>query len=60
MLLRLVLLGLLFGAILRFFGRLFGVFFLKRPAVSTSNNQKRQKPMDLDDSQIQDADFKDL
>lgn len=58
MVLRLLLLGLLFGAILRFLGRLFSFFLFKRPPVG--NTKKREKPLDLDDSQIQDADFKDL
>lgn len=60
MLLRLLLLGLFFGAVLRFFGRLFAFFLTRRPAVSNTPNKKKKKPTDLDDSQIQDADFKDL
>ncbi|MFT5366692.1 MAG: choline-glycine betaine transporter [Candidatus Latescibacterota bacterium] len=60
MLLRLFLLGLLLWAILRFFGRLLAFFFFRRPTVSSTQTKKRQKPIDLDDSQIQDADFKDL
>jgi hypothetical protein len=61
MLFRLLLLALLFGAILRFFWRIFA-FFLprRRPNMGNTQTKKRQKPMDLDPSQIQDADFKDL
>lgn len=60
MLFRLLLLGLLFGAILRFFWRMFSFFLPQRPNLGKSQTKKRQKSMDLDPSQIQDADFKDL
>jgi hypothetical protein len=60
MLFRLLLLGLFFGAILRFFWRMFAFFLPRRPNVGKAQSNKRQKPMDLDPSQIQDADFKDL
>lgn len=59
MLLRLLLLGLLFGALLRFLNKLFSFFLIKKPAVGNTTG-KRQKPLDVDESQIQDADFKDL
>jgi len=60
MLFRLLLLGLLFGAIFRFFWRMFTFFLPRRPNVGKKQTKKHQKPMDLDPSQIQDADFKDL
>jgi len=60
MLLRLLLLGLLFGAVIRFFGRLFSFILTQRPAVGNKNGQNHKKRSDLDESQIQDADFKDL
>ena len=60
MLLRLLLLGLLVGSVLRFFGRLFAIFLTRRPTPSNPPKKNKKKPPDLDDSQIQDADFKDL
>lgn len=60
MLLRLLLLGLFFGAAIRFFGRLLAFVFAQRPAVGNKKTQQSKKRADLDESQIQDADFKDL
>lgn len=60
MLLRLLLLGLFFGAAIRFFGRLFSFVFAQRPSVGNQSTRKGKKRTDLDESQIQDADFKDL
>lgn len=57
MLIRLLLIGILIGAILRFVTRLFRALFT-RPIVG--NSPRKSPPNDLDDSQIQDADFKDL
>ena len=43
MLLRLLLLGLFFGAILRFFARLFSFFLTQRPTVGNAQSKKKQK-----------------
>ena len=57
MLLRIILIGILIGATVRFVGRLLRALFM-RPIVG--NASPKSPPRDLDDSQIQDADFKDL
>ncbi|MDP6036919.1 MAG: hypothetical protein QGG64_00050 [Candidatus Latescibacteria bacterium] len=57
MLLRIILIGILIGATVRFVGRLFRALFA-RPSVA--NSPPKSPSRDLDDSQIQDADFKDL
>jgi hypothetical protein len=57
MLLRLILIGILIGTIMRFVGLLLRALFT-RPVIGQSSPKS---PLhDLDDSQIQDADFKDL
>jgi hypothetical protein len=60
MLLRLVLLGLFFWAIVRFVWRLFAFVLTGRTAVRRAPTDKSGKSIGIDDSQIQDADFKDL
>jgi len=57
MLLRLFLIAMLLGIALRFVGRLFRTL-LASPAAGTPS--KKKSSHNLDDSQIQDADFKDL
>ncbi len=57
MLLRLFLIALIVIVCLRFVGRLFRAM-LMRPSVRVSSEKKSS--LDIDDSQIQDADFKDL
>lgn len=56
MLLRLLLFFMLIGAAVRLFGRMLSVLWM--PQQRTQSQKKR--PPDLDRSQIQDADFKDL
>ncbi len=57
MLLRLFLIALILVLFFRFVGRLFRAI-LMRPTTRTSSKKKPLR--DIDDSQIQDADFKDL
>ena len=57
MLLRLFLIALVLVLFCRFVGRLFRAI-LMRPTARTSSKKKPLR--DIDDSQIQDADFKDL
>lgn len=57
MLLRLFLIAIIIGMALRFIGRLFRAL-LMRPIHTASS--KKDSTLNIDDSQIQDADFKDL
>lgn len=57
MLLRIFLIALILVLFFRFVGRLFRAMFI-RPSTHTSSEKKSRR--DIDDSQIQDADFKDL
>ena len=59
MILRFILFVVLLGAAVRFVGRLLMALMGQQPPVQKQKPAK-QRPPDLDPSQIQDADFKDL
>ena len=57
MLLRIFLIALILVLFFRFIGRLFRAILMRPPAQAPP---KKKSSLDIDDSQIQDADFKDL
>ena len=59
MLLRIFLIALILVLSFRFVGRLFRAI-LMRPSPTTRTSSKKKPRRAIDDSQIQDADFKDL